>query len=75
MIRVHTYCSYKLSPSGFQYGTFDIIDDPKEGMYYLSDENKNSIVSSAFDYSIVKRLKGKLPKKNTFICFLAFLPQ
>ena len=28
-------------------------------MYYLSDENKDSIVSSAFDYSIVKRLKEK----------------
>lgn len=67
MIRVHTYCSYKLSSSGFQYGTFDITDDVTEGMYYLSDDNKDSIVSSAFDYSIVKRLKGKIPKKNTFI--------
>lgn len=67
MIRVHTYCSYKLSSSGFQYGTFDITDDETEGMYYLSDDNKDSIVSSAFDYSIVKRLKGKIPKKNTFV--------
>lgn len=67
MIRVHTYCSYKLSPSGFQYGTFNVTDDVTEGMYYLSDENKDSIVSSAFDYSIVKRLKGRIPKKNTFI--------
>lgn len=67
MIRVHTYCSYKLSPSGFQYGTFDITDDTNDGMYYLSDKNKDSVVSSAFNYGIVKRLKGKIPKKNTFI--------
>lgn len=67
MIIVHTYCSYKLSPSGFQYGTFTITDNGNEDMYYLSDAKKDSIVSSAFDYSIVKRLKGKIPKKNTFI--------
>lgn len=67
MIRVHTYCSYKLSPSGFQYGAFDITNDSNEDMYYLSDKNKDSIVSSAFNYGIVKRLKGKIPKKNTFI--------
>ena len=67
MIRVHAYCSYKLSPSGFQYGTFDITDDANEGMYNLSDENKDAIISSAFDYSIVKRLKGKIPKKSTFV--------
>ena len=67
MIRVHAYCSYKLSPSGFQYGTFDITDDVNEGMYYLSDDNKDAIVSSAFDYSIVKRLKGKIPNKSTFV--------
>lgn len=67
MIRVHAYCSYKLSPSGFQYGTFDITDDVNEEMYYLSDENKDAIVSSAFDYSIVKRLKGKIPKKSTYV--------
>lgn len=67
MIRVHAYCSYKLSPSGFQYGTFDITDDENEGMYYLSDDNKDAIVSSAFDYSIVKRLKGKIPNKSTFV--------
>lgn len=67
MIRVHTYCSYKLSTSGFQYGTFDITNDIDESMYYLSDENKDGIVDAAFDYSIVKRLKGKIPKKNTFV--------
>ena len=67
MIRVHSYCSYKLSPSGFQYGTFEITDDAAGDMYYLSDEKKDFIVSSAFDYGIVKRLKGKLPKKHTFI--------
>lgn len=67
MIRVHAYCSYKLSPSGFQYGTFDITDDVNEGMYNLSDENKDAIISSAFDYSIVKRLKGRIPKKSTFV--------
>ena len=67
MIIVHTYCSYKLSPSGFQYGTFEITDNESEDMYYLSDEKKDSIVSSAFDYGIVKRLKGKLPNKNTYI--------
>ena len=33
----------------------------------LSDENKDAIVSSAFDYSIVKRLKGKIPKKSTYV--------
>lgn len=67
MVRVHTYCSYKLSPSGFQYGTFDVTDDVIEGMYYLSDKNKDCVVSSAFDYSIIKRLKGKIPQKKTFI--------
>lgn len=67
MIIVHTYCSYKLSPSGFQYGTFEITDNPKEDMYYISNEKDDNTVSSAFDFSIVKRLKGKLPNKSTFV--------
>ena len=67
MIIVHAYCSYKLSPSGFQYGTFEITDNEKEDMYYLSDEKNESIVSSAFDYGIIKRLKGRLPNKGSYI--------
>lgn len=67
MIIVHTYCSYKLSPSGFQYGTFVVKTDENEDMYYLSDDRTDNIVSSAFDYSIIKRLKGRIPDKNTFV--------
>lgn len=67
MIIVHTYCSYKLSPSGFQYGTFEITDNNNEDRYYLSNEKNDNTVSSAFDFSIVKRLKGRLPNKSTFI--------
>lgn len=67
MIIVHAYCSYKLSTSGFQYGTFTITDHEGEETYFLSDENKDSIVSSAFDFGIVKRLKGRMPNKNSYI--------
>lgn len=69
MIRVHSYCSYKLSTSGFMYGTFDITQDSKEE-YFLSEDNINNVVSSAFIHSIIKRLKGKLPKENDKYIFL-----
>ena len=40
MITVHVFCSYKLSSSGFQYGTFVYNPGGHGECYYLSDKYK-----------------------------------
>ncbi len=61
MITVHVFCSYKLSSSGFQYGTFVYNPDESGECYYLSDNYKIPFVSTSFNYDLVKRVCGKLP--------------
>ncbi len=61
MITVHVFCSYKLSSSGFQYGTFVYNPDENGEYYYLSDQYKSSFISTSFNYDLVRRVCGKLP--------------
>lgn len=67
MIKVHVYCSYKLSSSGFQYGVFEYLPYEDKKSYLLSDEKKLPIISSSFNYGIVKRVIGKLPNEKKYI--------
>lgn len=67
MIKVHSYCSYKHSPSGFVYGSFEVGEKTDNADYYLSDENNNSIVQTAFENGIIRRLCGKIPDSHNYI--------
>ena len=66
MIIVHSYCSYKHSPSGFVYGSF-VVDETNNTDYYLSDSNNAEIVQIAFENGIIRRLCGKRPDSESFI--------
>lgn len=72
MIIAHIFCSYTLSSSGFQYGTFVYNPDETGECYYLSDKYKVPFISTSFNYDIVKRVCGKLPadKGNPNYVFL-----
>ncbi len=61
MITVHVFCSYKLSSSGFQYGTFVYNPGGHGECYYLSDKYKVPFISTSFNYDLVRRVCGKLP--------------
>ncbi len=61
MITVHVFCSYKLSSSGFQYGTFVYNPDGNGKYYYLSDQYKIPFISTSFNYDLVRRVCGRLP--------------
>lgn len=61
MITVHVFCSYKLSSSGFQYGTFVYNPDENGERYYLSDKYKIPFISTSFNYDLVRRVCGRLP--------------
>lgn len=70
MITLHIYCSYKLSTGGFQYGTFQFTPQSNGTRYFLTEENKLEIVSTAFDYSYIKKIKGKIPQKDSYLFLL-----
>lgn len=53
---IHSYCSYTYSSIGYQYGTFDISNGSPKG--YLSEDNKLSLVSAAFDCGMIRELFG-----------------
>lgn len=69
MIVVHVYCSYKLSPIGFAYGTFKYSPDNSsdEKYYFLSQENNNTFVRNSFESGIIRRVYGKIPNKKKYI--------
>lgn len=67
MIKVHSYCSYKHSPLGFVYGSFEVKGkDVDNADYYLSGDN-NVIVQTAFENGIIRRLCGKIPNSSDYI--------
>lgn len=54
---IHSYCSYTYSSVGFQYGAFDVLENPSDGC--LSDDKKSSIVTAAFDNGMIREMTGK----------------
>lgn len=66
MLKVHAYCSYKLSPSGYNYGTFS-RGDASDEFYELSSEGKSEIVAKAFETNYISKLSGKIPDSCNYI--------
>ena len=58
MIKIHSYCSYKHSPSGFVYGSFLVGEKADNSDYCPSEENNANIVQTAFENGIIRRLCG-----------------
>ncbi len=67
MITVHSYCSYKNSPSGFVYGSFKIDEPADNDSYLLSDKYNRPFVRSAFECGIIRRVSGKIPNSSKYI--------
>ena len=67
MIIVHVYCSYKSSPIGFAYGTFEFMPDNDDANYYLSNANKNQFVLSSFEDGKIRRASGKCPGSSKYL--------
>jgi hypothetical protein len=67
VIKIHSYCSYKHSPSGFVYGSFLVGEKADNSDYCPSEENNANIVQTAFENGIIRRLCGKIPDSYRYI--------
>ena len=70
MITIHVYCSYKLSPVGFQYGVLQYPPDPGGDYIPLSQPEENastSFVKAAFTHGFITEARGKIPDSNACV--------
>lgn len=67
MIIIHVYCSYKSSPIGFAYGSYEYSPAKEASFYCLNNEHNNSFVLSSFEDGKIRRACGKLPKSERYI--------
>ncbi len=67
MITVHSYCSYKHSPSGFVYGSFRFEESAAADSYRLSNDNNIPVVRSAFENGIIRKVCGKIPGSSKYV--------
>lgn len=67
MIIIHVYCSYKSSPIGFAYGSYEYSAAKDTPFYYLNNNNNNSFVLSSFEDGRIRRTCGKIPDSMKYI--------
>ena len=61
MLKTYIYCSYKLSPVGFQLGTIEYSESPKKEYYIPTHNDITPFVATAFEQGLVKSIYGKIP--------------
>lgn len=67
MIIIHAYCSYKSSPVGFAYGSYEYSPAKDAPFYYLDHNYNNPFVLASFEDGIIRRACGKLPGSMNYI--------
>ena len=65
-MKIYVYCSYKLSPVGFQPGVIEYDPDAVDD-YIPKNEPLNKFVMTAFGEGIVKRAFGLMPGTSKYI--------
>lgn len=61
MIKTYIYCSYKLSPVGFQLGTITYSESFQKEYYIPTRNEITPFVATAFEQGLVKSVWGKIP--------------
>ena len=68
MTAIHVYCSYRLSPVGYQYGVLRCPASGNGNAGNLSPPEKNSVtdfVTKAFDHGFITGVSGKIPVSDS----------
>ena len=70
MITLHVYCSYRLSPVGYQYGVLRYPVSGGDNYCALAPPEANPatrFVKTAFDYGFITNVQGKVPNSNSYV--------